>query len=45
MITTETLLPIWTSAFAAIGCFFAVRAILRKRAGKKKDSDNSDNKD
>jgi hypothetical protein len=42
MITTETLLPIWTSVFAAIGCFFAVRAILRKKSGAKKDPENKE---
>jgi hypothetical protein len=31
MITTETMLPFWTSILAAIGCFFGVRAALRRK--------------
>ncbi len=36
MITTETMLPFWTSILAAIGCFFGVRAALRRKKERKK---------
>ena len=36
MVTTETLLPFWTTFFAVVGCFFGVRAALRRKRERKK---------
>ena len=42
MITTETLLPIWTTFFASIGVFFGVRKILKRRKEQKNNGQQID---